>query len=62
MSGLAQNVMVRTLFALGSYLPGVLLFAPPLHSQKQIFAIDYSMPDLSKLSDIKRALAVEQVL
>jgi len=60
-SGLAQNVMVRTLFALGSYLPGVLLFAPPLHSQKQIAAIDYSMPDLGKLSDSKRALAVEQV-
>jgi hypothetical protein len=48
-SGLAhpKKVIVGILFALGSYLPGVLLFAPPLHSQKQIAAIDYAMPDLS---------------
>jgi len=53
--------MVRTLFALGSCLPGALFCAPPLPSQKQIAAIDYTMPDLSKLSDSKRALAVEQL-
>jgi peroxiredoxin len=39
----------------------MLLFAPPLHSQRQIAAIDFAMPDLSKLSDSKRALAVRQL-
>src|ERR1700689_1973073 len=52
---------VGTLLALGSCLPGVLLFAPPLYSQKQIAAIDFGLPDLSKLSDSKRALAVRQL-
>jgi peroxiredoxin len=56
-----KKVIVGTLFALRSCLPGVLLFAPPLHSQKQIAAIDFAMPDLSKLNDSKRALAIGQL-
>jgi len=56
-----KKIIVGTLFALGSCLSCVLLFTPPLHSQNQIAAIDFSMPDLSKLSDSKRALAVGQL-
>lgn len=33
----------------------------PLHSQKQIAAIDFSLPDLSKLSASDRAIAVRDV-
>jgi peroxiredoxin len=53
--------LARTLFAFGSCLPGVLLFPPPLHAQKQIAAIDFVMPDLSKLSDGKRILVIGQL-
>lgn len=55
-----KKVVVRTLLTLVSYLPGTLL-TPPLYSQKPIAAIDFAMPDLSKLSDRKRALAVKQL-
>jgi peroxiredoxin len=52
---------LRTPFALGSCVTGVLLFAWSLYSQKQIAAIDFGMPDLGKLSDSERALAVSQL-
>jgi peroxiredoxin len=56
-----KSVLARTLFAFGSCLPIVLFFAPPLHAQKQIAAIDFVMPDLSKLSEGKRTLAIGQL-
>ena len=49
-NGLAhpKMVLVRTLFAVGSYLPAVLLLALLLHSQKQIAAIDFAMGHFAK--------------
>jgi peroxiredoxin len=37
------------------------LFATPCHSQQQIAAIDFRMPDLNRLSGRKRALAIAQL-
>jgi peroxiredoxin len=39
----------------------LLLLAPPLYAQKQIAAIDFQMPNLSKLSGNKRTRAIRQL-
>src|SRR5579862_5791658 len=38
-----------------------LLFATPLHSPQHIAAIDFQLPDLSKMSGSKRTLAIGQL-
>jgi AhpC/TSA family protein len=38
-----------------------LSFAPPLYSQKQVAAIDFQMPDLSRLSGRKRSSTIRQL-
>jgi len=46
---------------MGPCLFVALLFATTLHSQQQIAAIDFHMPDLSKMSGGKRTLAIGQL-
>jgi len=50
-----------TLPAMGPCLFVALLFATTLHSQQQIAAIDFHMPDLSRMSGSKRTLAIGQL-